>query len=69
MSQATDILDYIDEHGSITDDEARDLFGCHRLSGRIYDLRHDLGIDIVTEPITGINRYGRPYRCARYRRG
>jgi len=67
MSQATDILDYIDQNGSITDNEARDLFCCHRLSARILDLRK-LGINIVTERITGKNRYG-TYSCARYRRG
>ena len=68
MSHATDILDYIDRNGSITDDEARDVFGCHRLSGRIYDLRA-IGIDIITDTITGIGRNGKPFRCARYRRG
>ena len=67
MSQATDILDYIDKHGSITDDEARELFHCHRLSARIYDLRA-IGQNIVTDRITGKNRYG-TYSCARYRRG
>ena len=65
MSQATDILDYIDQHGSITDNEARDLFACNRLSGRIYDLRA-LGIDIRTEIVQGKNRFGNPVRYARY---
>ena len=48
MSQATDILDFIDEYGSITDNQARDYFACNRLSARIYDLR-SIGINIVTE--------------------
>ena len=68
MSQATDILDYIDRNGSITDDEARDVFGCHRLSARIHDLR-SIGINITTEKLKGVSRHGKPFTCARYRRG
>lgn len=67
MSQAIDILNYIDQNGSITDNEARDLFCCHRLSARIHDLRL-LGVNIVTDRLTGKNRYG-TYSYARYRRG
>ena len=67
MSQATDILDYINRNGSITENEARDYFCCHRLSARIYDLRA-IGINIVTDRLTGKNRYG-TYNYARYRRG
>ena len=67
MSQATDILDYIERIGSITDTEARDLFCCRRLSARIHDLRQ-IGVNIVTDRLTGKNRYG-TYSYARYRRG
>ena len=68
MSQATEILDYIDRHGSITDAEARDEIGCHRLAARVADLKA-IGIDIRTEMISGIGRNGKPFRCARYWRG
>lgn len=68
MSQATEILDYIDRHGSITDNEARDVIGCHRLAARIADLKA-IGIDIRTEMVSGIRRNGQPCRYARYWRG
>ena len=67
MSQATEILDYIDRNGSITSMEAFDL-GITRLAARVADLR-DVGIDIRTEMINGIGRNGKPFRCARYWRG
>lgn len=68
MSQATDILDHIDKFGSITDAEAASYYSCYRLSARIYDLRA-LGIDIKTEKFKGVNKFGRPFCCARYTRG
>lgn len=64
MSQAKEILDYIEKHGSITSMEAYDL-GITRLGARIYDLRQ-AGIDIKSEPFHGINRHGKPFCCARY---
>lgn len=64
MSQATDVLDYIDRNGSITSMEAYDL-GITRLASRIHDLR-SIGIDIRSETVKGINRHGRVFHCARY---
>ena len=40
MSQEDKILDYLKSGKSITPIEALSMFGCFRLSGRIYDLRH-----------------------------
>lgn len=65
MSQATDILDYIDRHGSITDEEAARHFHCYRLGARIYDLRQ-IGIEIITDKVESKRKKGRYY--ARYRR-
>ena len=51
------ILNHIKTHGSITSKEAFELFGCTRLSVRIFDLR-EKGIAIKTENRTEKNRYG-----------
>lgn len=40
------VLEYIREHGSITDVEAYEGYGIRRLSARIWDLRHIHGIEI-----------------------
>lgn len=65
--QTKRVLDYIDKHGSITQDEARDALGVSRLASRIWDIRHS-GIEIRREMVTGKNRYGEPVSYARYRR-
>ena len=65
MSQATDIFDYIVEHGSITQKEADRFFGCSRLASRICDLRN-IQIPIDREMITVKNRHGFDCRVARY---
>ena len=41
------ILKYMLDHRSITDSEARDNFECHRLAGRIHELR-GMGLNIIT---------------------
>lgn len=65
MSQATDIFDYIMQHGSITQKEADRDIGCARLASRICDLR-DIQIPICREMITVKNRHGADCRVARY---
>ena len=58
------ILKYLNDHGSITQDEA-DGLKVKRLSARIFDLRNQ-GHEIVTDTIRGKNEYGRT-SYARYR--
>ena len=43
-------------------------YGIMRLASRVNDLRRE-GHPIVTEVVTGKNRYGEPTRWARYRMG
>lgn len=45
-SQKRQILDHIQKHGSITPNDADALFGCKRLSARIWDLIHKDGVNI-----------------------
>ena len=65
-SQAQQILDYMQEFGSITQlDAFRDL-GCMRLASRISDLRRrGYAIDAKLENVK--NRYGQTVQIARYR--
>ena len=51
-SQNAKILDYMKSKKSITPLEALNLFGCFRLSGRIYDLKkegHNIKAKLVTK--------------------
>ena len=64
-SQNKMILEYLQDHKSISQYEAADIFGCWRLSARISDLR-DLGYSIKTEMIKTKNRYGHTVMYGRY---
>ena len=71
MSQCEKILDYMREHGSITQIEAADRDNeiyCWRLSGRIKDLRNR-GYCIITDWETSRNSHGETKRYGRYRLG
>jgi len=57
---------YLEEHRSITDDEARRFIGTTRVGARIWDLRHLDGLDIVTFMISVPKREGRTARVAKY---
>ena len=65
MTQCQRILQYIDQNGSITDEEARNL-KIHRLASRIHDLRR-MGVGIKSETIHGSNEYGK-WHCSKYTR-
>lgn len=65
QTQAEMILRYLEENGSISQKEAAAIFGCYRLSARIFDLRA-LGFDIRKEMATEKNRFGVNTSFARY---
>ena len=65
-SQNMRVLDYMNEHGGITQREADDNFGITRLPSRIHDLRRK-GYNIVDEWVKVANRFGEPCRVKRYR--
>lgn len=64
MSQKNDVLDYIREHGSITQRDAN-FIGCYRLSARILELIKD-GHPIVSQMEKGIKANGKTEHHARY---
>jgi hypothetical protein len=65
VSQATDIILYIRDHGSITTKQAMEDLGCYRLSGRIYDIKK-CGIPVEKTMVDVLNRNGETCRVARY---
>lgn len=49
-TQTENILNYLKEGNSITPIEALNLFGCFRLSARIFDIR-EMGVEIETKRV------------------
>ena len=68
LSQKELILQYLKRHkaSGMSDNDARELFGINRASGRIFDLRKD-GYVIVTEYKNGRTRYGKKTRYGVYK--
>lgn len=63
MTQDELVLKHLRESGSITPLEALQLYGCFRLSARIYSLR-SRGYDIETDYVT---RDGKIYASYRFK--
>ena len=57
MTQEQAVRNHIINNGSITQAQAVRLYGCYRLSARIYDMRKD-GYEIATQYETSKNRFG-----------
>lgn len=64
MSQATDVIEFIRDNGSITTMDAFGL-GITRLASRVHELRR-FGVPVEKEMITVKNRKGEPCRVAKY---
>ena len=59
------IIDYLQEHGTITQLEALQELGIMRLASRVSDLRKH-GYDIQSQMVKVENRYGETCRVKRY---
>lgn len=68
MTQNERILRHLQDFGSITSAEAITEYGIMRLASRVNDLRRN-GTNIVSEYVTGVNRYGEKCHWTRYRMG
>ena len=58
MNKTNAIIKHLMENGSITSWEAIKEYGATRLSAIIYVLRHKYGMNIVSDDIEFIDRYG-----------
>jgi len=75
MNQKTEVVDYLQQHGSITPLEALRELGCFRLAARIKDLENE-GFVIPREPVVMASqrvnavgkKTGRRVRFTRYLR-
>ena len=65
MTQTEQILEHIQERGSITPLEALKEYGIMRLASRVCDLKRQ-GYEIERTIETANNRYGEPVWYARY---
>lgn len=65
MTQIDKIVNYINEHGSITDRQADRRIGVGRLASRIFDMKQ-AGYRVKTERIRVRNRDGSFSHIARY---
>lgn len=59
------VLDHMERYGSITHNEAEEIYGIKRLSARICELREN-GYAIKTEMVSCRNRRGRVSNFAKY---
>jgi hypothetical protein len=67
MPQPAIVLNHLVNIGSITDKDARDLYGITRLADVIYKLkRRKPVVDIETVEEIGYNRWGKKIRYGRY---
>lgn len=64
MSQVADVIEFIRDHGSITQRQASRI-GCDRLASRICDMRKD-GITVAVEMVAVKKKNGKRTRIARY---
>ena len=65
-TQADDVLDFLQKHGSITHRQAEDFLGCMRLASRICELKKKPNIQIKSEMVRVKARNGRVSYIARY---
>lgn len=65
-TQCQRVIDYMAQHGSITQMQAMNELGVMRLASRISDIRKS-GVSIIAETNSVKNRYGETCRIKRYR--
>ena len=66
MNKTKAILLHLQENCSITSWEVIKEYGATRLSAIIYNLRHNYGLDIISDEICFVDRYGTPSSYAKY---
>lgn len=66
MNQFTAIKEHLESGKTITSMEAIKLYGCTRLSAKIFQLRK-MGYEIDSIPTEGVTRFGDTTRFSTYR--
>ena len=66
MTKTKAVLLHLEQYGSITSWEAIKEYGATRLSAIIYNLRYKYGLNIETENVEFIDRYGTHSDYAKY---
>ena len=66
LTQCDRIIRHLKDHGSITSLEAMSEYGIMRLASRITDLK-GMGYPIISERVTGKNRYNETTSYSIYR--
>ena len=66
MNKTNAVLVHLLEKGSITSWEAIKEYGATRLSAIIFNLRHKYGLNIITDDIEFIDRFGSKASFAKY---
>ena len=66
-SQNRRVLTHLMAGYTITQDQAKELYGVNRLSARIWDIRHKMGYEVKKDTRVVRNRYGDACNIAEYR--
>lgn len=66
MNKTNAVLMHLLEKGNITSWEAIKEYGATRLSAIIFNLRHKYGLNIITDDIEFIDRFGSKASFAKY---
>lgn len=66
ITQCDRVMAWLEEHGSISDTEARDELGIRRVGARIWDLKRKREVPIITKMETGVNRFGEKVKYGVY---
>ena len=66
MNKTKAILMHLQDKGNITTWEAIQEYGATRLSAIIYRLRHEYGLNIVSEDIAFTDRFGKSASYVKY---
>ena len=66
MNKTMAVLKHLEDFGSITSWEAIKEYGATRLSAIIYNLRKTYNLNIMTEEVNFVDRYGTSSSFAKY---
>ena len=66
MNKTKAIQLHLIEYGSITSWEAIKEYGATRLSAIIFNLRHKYNMNIISEKVEFVDRYGKKSNYAKY---